>query len=115
MKRPRRLAHLALLWLALAAAGGVLAGGQGGAGHGAAGQGSEESIVLKAGPGHDLTAARCAICHSLDYIPANAPVMNRAGWDKTIQKMRKAYGAPITDAEAEEILEYLAGSYSGRS
>ena len=115
MKRPHRLAHLALLWLALAAAGGVLAGRQGGAGHGAAGQGSEDSIVLKAGPGHDLTAARCAICHSHDDIPANAPVMNRAGWDKTIQKMRKAYGAPITDAEAEEILEYLAGSYSGRS
>ncbi|HXO64839.1 MAG TPA: hypothetical protein VN882_09075 [Steroidobacteraceae bacterium] len=102
--------------LALAAAGGALVAGAALAvGQGAAGQGGEESIVLKAAPGYDITAARCAICHSLDYIPANAPAMNRAGWDKTIQKMRKAYGAPITDEEAQQILEYLAGSYSGKS
>jgi hypothetical protein len=102
--------------LALAAAGGALVAGAAlAAGQGAAGQGGEESIVLKAAPGYDITAARCAICHSLDYIPANAPAMNRAGWDKTIQKMRKAYGAPITDEEAQQILEYLAGSYSGKS
>jgi hypothetical protein len=102
--------------LALAAAGGALVAGAAlAAGQGAAGQGGEESIVLKAAPGYDITAARCAICHSLDYIPANAPAMNRAGWDKTIQKMRQAYGAPITDEEAQQILEYLAGSYSGKS
>jgi sulfite dehydrogenase (cytochrome) subunit B len=101
---------LALAGLALAAAGGVLAAD----GVPAAGQGGEETIVLKAAPGHEITAARCAICHSLDYIPANAPAMNRAGWDKTVQKMRKAYGAPITDEEAQQILEYLAGSYSGK-
>ena len=107
----RALALGALAAAAAAAAGGALAAD----GVPAAGQGGEETIVLQDAPSRDLVAARCAICHSLDYIPANVPAMNRAGWDKTIQKMRKAYGAPITDAEAEEILEYLAGSYSGRS
>jgi sulfite dehydrogenase (cytochrome) subunit B len=101
---------LALAGLALAAAGGMLAV----AGVPAAGQGGEATIVLKDAPGHDLAVARCAICHSLDYIPANAPVMNRAGWDKTIQKMRKAYGAPISDEEARQILGYLAAGYSGK-
>jgi mono/diheme cytochrome c family protein len=74
----------------------------------------EELIQLREGSGRDLTAARCAICHSLDYIPANAPVMDRGGWQKGIQKMRDKFGAPITDEEARQILDYLAGSYAGK-
>jgi sulfite dehydrogenase (cytochrome) subunit B len=107
---------LALAGVGLAAAGSVLAAAGVPATDAvpARGQGGEETIVLKDAPGRDLVASHCAICHSLDYIPANAPAMNRAGWDKSIQKMRKAYGAPITDAEAQQILEYLAGSYSGK-
>lgn len=75
----------------------------------------EESIQLRDGPGRDLAAGRCAICHSLDYIPNNAPVMDRAAWQKSIQKMRDRFGAPITDQEAQQILDYLAGSYAGKS
>jgi sulfite dehydrogenase (cytochrome) subunit B len=101
---------VALAGLILAAAGSVLATDA----VPVAEQGGEETIVLKDAPGRDLVASRCVACHSLDYLPANAPAMNRAGWDKTIQKMRKAYGAPISDAEAQQILEYLAGSYSGK-
>ena len=74
----------------------------------------ESSIHLRDGNARDLTAARCAICHSLDYIPNNAPVMDRSGWQKSIQKMRDKFGAPITDAEAQQILDYLAGSYAGK-
>jgi sulfite dehydrogenase (cytochrome) subunit B len=74
----------------------------------------EDTIHLRDGPGRDLTAARCAICHSLDYIPGNAPVMDRSGWQKSIQKMRDKFGAPITDEEARQILDYLAGSYAGK-
>ena len=74
----------------------------------------EDSIRLHDGSGRDLTSARCAICHSLDYIPGNAPVMDRTGWQKSIQKMRDRFGAPITDQEAQQILDYLAGSYAGK-
>lgn len=74
----------------------------------------EDAIHLRDGNGRDLTASRCAICHSLDYIPGNAPVMDRTGWQKEIQKMRERFGAPITDQEAQEILDYLAGSYAGK-
>lgn len=74
----------------------------------------EDSIHLRDGGGRDLTEARCAICHSLDYIPNNAPVMDRSGWQKTVQKMRERFGAPITDQEAQQILDYLAGSYAGK-
>jgi mono/diheme cytochrome c family protein len=74
----------------------------------------EESLTLREGSARDLTAGRCAVCHSLDYIPNNAPVMDRTGWQKTIQKMRERFGAPITDPEAQQILDYLAGNYAGK-
>jgi len=75
---------------------------------------ARERTELKAAAGHDLTVGRCVICHSLDYIPANAPAMDRAGWQKTIQKMRERFGAPISDAEAQQILDYLASNYAGK-
>ena len=40
--------------------------------------------------------------------------MDRGGWQKTIQKMRDKYGAPVSDPEAQQILDYLAGSYAGK-
>jgi hypothetical protein len=75
----------------------------------------EEAVRLKDAPGRELTEGRCNICHSLEYIPSNAPAMNRAAWQKSIQKMRERFGAPIADEEAKQILDYLDGSYSGKS
>jgi sulfite dehydrogenase (cytochrome) subunit B len=74
----------------------------------------ESSIQLTDGRGRDLTVARCAVCHSLDYVPMNAPVMDRATWQKTVQKMRERFGAPITDDEASQILDYLSEYYADR-
>lgn len=74
----------------------------------------EAAIQLHEGSGRDLTAARCAICHSLDYIQNNAPVLDRSGWQKEIQKMHERFQCPITDEEAQQILEYLARSYAGK-
>jgi hypothetical protein len=74
-----------------------------------------EVMTLRDGPGRDLTTGLCMICHSLEYIPANAPAMNRAAWQKTIQKMKDRFGAPITDEDAKQILDYLAANYSGKS
>ncbi|HEY6823798.1 MAG TPA: hypothetical protein VI195_05120 [Steroidobacteraceae bacterium] len=74
-----------------------------------------EVTELREGPGRDLTVGRCIICHSVEYIPSNAPAMNRAAWQKTIQKMKDRFGAPITDEEAKQILDYLDAHYSGKS
>ena len=73
------------------------------------------SLQLKEGPGKDLTSGRCAICHSLEYIPSNAAAMDRAAWQKTVQKMRERFGAPISDEEAQRILDYLSATYAGKS
>jgi cytochrome c5 len=104
MRRARRHAFLALTSLALAGACSPRWAAAG-----------EETIQLTDAPGRDLTTGRCIICHSLEYIPSNAPAMNRAAWQKTIQKMKDRFGAPLTDEEAKQILDYLDGSYSGKS
>jgi cytochrome c5 len=71
----------------------------------------EETVHLTDAPEHDMVASRCVTCHSLDYITMNAPVLDRAGWEKTIRKMIDRFGAPISDEEARQLLDYLATNY----
>lgn len=71
----------------------------------------EETIRLKDGPGKDVVEGNCAACHSLDYIVMNAPFQKPEGWQATVTKMVKAYGAPIDEANAKAIADYLAKNY----
>ena len=72
---------------------------------------AEQRVALKDGPGRDKVEANCTACHSLDYILGNSPFMNRAVWDAEVTKMIKAFGAPISDADAKEIIDYLTKNY----
>lgn len=67
---------------------------------------------LPPGPGHDAFAAQCVICHSPRYV-LNQPLFPRKVWTAEVQKMAKAYGAPITPDEEKEIVNYLV-SWHGR-
>jgi hypothetical protein len=71
----------------------------------------EEKIHLKDGPGVELVRKDCVSCHSLDYIPLNSPFLDHKGWEATVAKMQKAYGAPIPADDAAPIAEYLAKNY----
>lgn len=73
----------------------------------------EQVIKLKPGPGLDKVEANCAACHTLAYIPMNSPFLNAAGWDATVTKMIKAFGAPIEEADAKAIADYLKKNYGG--
>lgn len=73
----------------------------------------EKPVQLKKGDGLDKVEANCQACHSLDYIPANSPFLNPAGWDATVTKMIKAFGAPIEEADAKAIADYLKKNYGG--
>jgi sulfite dehydrogenase (cytochrome) subunit B len=73
---------------------------------------AEEQVVeLKKAPGLDKVATNCAVCHSLDYIQMNSPFPNAALWDAEVTKMIKLYGAPISDADAATIVDYLKSNY----
>ena len=71
----------------------------------------EEQHQLKKAPGLDQVKAHCQACHSLDYIPMNSPFPNAALWEAEVTKMIKAFGAPINDADAKIIVEYLKNNY----
>ena len=71
----------------------------------------EPAIKLKDGQGLDRVEANCAACHSLDYIQMNSPFLNAAGWEAEVTKMIKAYGAPVKDADAAVIVDYLKKNY----
>jgi len=71
----------------------------------------EKPVQLKKAPGLDTVEANCAACHSLDYIQMNSPYPNAALWDAEVTKMIKAYGAPIDDADAKAIADYLKKNY----
>jgi len=62
-------------------------------------------------PGRQLVEASCVMCHSLDYIPMNSPFLDRKGWEASVNKMIKVMGAPIAEADAQKIVDYLAGQY----
>ncbi len=71
----------------------------------------EKPVELKKAPGLDKVEANCGACHSLDYIQMNSPFMSPATWDAEVTKMMKAFGAPITDADAAVIKDYLKKNY----
>ncbi len=52
-----------------------------------------------------LFEKKCSICHALSRPLGEQK--SRAEWTKTVAQMRKN-GCPINDAEAKEIVDYLA-------
>ena len=71
----------------------------------------EKPVELKKAPGLDKVEANCSGCHSLDYIPMNSPFPNAALWDAEVGNMIKAFGAPISEADAKVIADYLKKNY----
>jgi mono/diheme cytochrome c family protein len=73
----------------------------------------DQVIKLKPGNGLDKVEANCQACHTLAYIPMNSPFLKPAGWDAEVTKMIKAYGAPVDEADAKAIADYLKANYGG--
>jgi mono/diheme cytochrome c family protein len=59
--------------------------------------------------GKALLEQKCSICHSADR--PKAKKKDRAGWEKTVMRMKNVNGCPITDEEAKTIIDYLAKNY----
>lgn len=71
----------------------------------------EGDVRLKDALGKELVAANCSMCHSLDYIQMNSPFLDRKGWEASVNKMIKAMGAPVAEADIQKIVDYLASQY----
>jgi hypothetical protein len=74
----------------------------------------ERRLELKDGPGRAQVEANCGSCHSLDYVVMNSPFLDRNGWDASVTKMIKVFGAPINPDDAKTIIDYLNANYGKR-
>ncbi len=70
---------------------------------------AQDSDTLISGPGAGLTLQKCQICHELGHVTRSR--LSRGEWADSLKNMRER-GAPLTDAELEIILDYLAAYYS---
>ena len=70
-----------------------------------------ETAAFRPGPGVEQAQNNCAACHSADYINFQPPNKGTAFWDAEVQKMIKAYHAPINEKDAKSITDYLAKTY----
>jgi sulfite dehydrogenase (cytochrome) subunit B len=72
---------------------------------------AEEALTLKDAPGRDVVEGYCGACHSLAYPRTNSVFLDRKGWQSEVDKMIKAYGAPIGEDDAKVIVDYLTANY----
>jgi sulfite dehydrogenase (cytochrome) subunit B len=68
------------------------------------------NVELAASAGKDRVETHCHTCHSLDYITMQ-PKSSKTAWASSVPKMRKIFGAPISDADAAIITNYLTTFY----
>jgi cytochrome c5 len=65
---------------------------------------------LAPAPGSEVTETQCRFCHSTDYIVMQ-PRGDAKQWEGVVTKMIKVFGAPLSEADAKAIAEYLARAY----
>jgi sulfite dehydrogenase (cytochrome) subunit B len=71
----------------------------------------EETATLRPGRGVEPAQNHCLKCHSADYVNTQPPNRGKAFWEAEVTKMIKVYHAPINDADAKSIADYLAKTY----
>jgi mono/diheme cytochrome c family protein len=71
----------------------------------------EETADFKPGAGVETAETYCRICHSADYVATQPSKTGKAFWEAEVQKMIKVFKAPIPDADAAAIADYLASNY----
>jgi competence protein ComEA len=70
------------------------------------------TATLPEGPGRDVTVKVCAQCHEPQR--AASVRLTREGWQDVVAKM-VGLGARGTDAELEQVIEYLATQFKGEA
>ncbi len=73
----------------------------------------DDTAILKPGSNLDAVQNNCMSCHSVDYIKTQprGPKFKKDFWQAEVTKMIKVYGAPIDDADAAKIVDYLTDAY----
>jgi len=70
-----------------------------------------DATAFPDGPNVKVVNQNCLACHSADMV-LDQPLLPRATWTAEVAKMRNAYKAPISDADAALIVDYLAQTHA---
>ena len=73
-----------------------------------------EKPALKQTVGVELVVGNCRLCHSVDYVATQPPLL-RAQWMATVEKMRGKFGATIPTNQVPAIVDYLTINYGRES
>ena len=73
----------------------------------------EETAAFAPGPNLEVVQSNCGACHSADYISTQPRTVKdkRGFWQAEVNKMIKAYHAPIQEEDVPKIVDYLAATY----
>jgi hypothetical protein len=114
MSAPRTLARFAVLAAALLLLAAALAatGARPRNAHPAATGGhARYPDHFPSGPGEDIAARSCVICHSAMLVTQQAK--DSLGWEKTLSLMEK-WGAPVAAAEHDSLRTYLLTRFGAK-
>jgi mono/diheme cytochrome c family protein len=67
--------------------------------------------AAKAAPGAEMFLQICSSCHAPEIVADKR--LDRSGWDDVVHTMI-GRGAAATEAEAQQIIDYLAATYPAR-
>jgi mono/diheme cytochrome c family protein len=70
-----------------------------------------DAVSFPDGPNVKIVNQNCLACHSADMVLDQA-LLPKATWAAEVTKMRNVYKAPITDADAALIVDYLAATHA---
>ena len=62
------------------------------------------------GRGSQATSDNCLACHSADHV-LNQPSLSKEGWEEVVQKVVRAYKAPISEHDQAQIVDYLVAVF----
>lgn len=63
--------------------------------------------ALAAPAAKETFEARCSVCHGIDRSLSAAK--DRSGWEATVKRMQARAAGMISDDDAKQIIDYLAG------
>jgi sulfite dehydrogenase (cytochrome) subunit B len=70
-----------------------------------------DAAAFPDGPNVKTVTQNCLACHSADMV-LDQPLLPRTTWAAEVTKMRNTYKAPISDADAALIVDYLAATHA---
>ena len=81
--------------------------------HSAAVKLPDDARVFPGGDKADVVNANCLTCHSAGMV-LTQPKLSRSAWQGEVEKMSKAYKAPVAETDVSAIVDYLVGLNAGK-